>query len=66
VAQSAFWMMDDCCHEVDKGQYTVSEKDVVALSEALAKLDELPDDKPGITMDGPGRAQWALQQLEKA
>lgn len=30
---------------------------------ALDTLDLLPDDKPGYTMDGPGRARWALRNL---
>ena len=62
IAQAAFFLMDDCCEEQteDGSTFTVDKTNVEVLSAALDKLDELLDDKPGYTMDGPGRAQWAL------
>ena len=30
---------------------------------ALDKLDALPDDQPGYTMDAPAKAEWALRKL---
>lgn len=34
-----------------------------ALKLALDALDQLPDDRPGYTMSGPMRAEWALRDL---
>ena len=34
-----------------------------AISDALGVLDMLPDDKPGFTLNGPARAEWALRNL---
>jgi hypothetical protein len=31
------------------------------LSGALDRLDNLPDDQPGVTMSGPAKAEWALR-----
>lgn len=33
------------------------------VSEALDKLEALPDDQPGYTMDAPAKAGWALRNL---
>lgn len=41
----------------------VSPVDFDAISDALGLLDMLPDDKPGFTLNGPARAEWALRNL---
>ena len=33
------------------------------VSDALDKLEELPDDKPGCTLNAAGKAEWALRAL---
>ena len=49
---------------VDNGiELRVSPVDFDAISDALALLDMLPDDKPGFTLNGPARAEWALRNL---
>ena len=49
---------------VDNGiELRVSPVDFDAISDALALLDMLPDDKPGFTLNGPARAEWALSKL---
>ena len=49
---------------VDNGiELRVSPADFDRLSDALGLLDMLPDDKPGFTLSGPARAEWALRDL---
>jgi hypothetical protein len=49
---------------VDNGiELRVSPVDFDAIFDALALLDMLPDDKPGFTLNGPARAEWALRNL---
>lgn len=49
---------------VDDGiELRVSPADFDKLSDALGLLDMLPDDKPGFTLNGPARAEWALRDL---
>lgn len=49
---------------VDNGtELRVSPVDFDAISDALGLLDMLPDDKPGFTLNGPARAEWALRNL---
>lgn len=57
-------------HAVDDGQVLSPAGSVViepnaaeALSLALDRLEELPDDQPGYTMSGPAKAAWALRDL---
>ncbi len=46
---------------------TIQPVDFHKLSIALDRLDDLPDDKPGVTMSGPAKAEWALRaSLEPA
>ncbi|SIO58297.1 hypothetical protein [Paraburkholderia phenazinium] len=33
------------------------------MCEAMDKLEALPDDQPGYTMDAPAKAEWALRKL---
>lgn len=40
--------------------------DFDALSAAMDKLDELPDDRPGYVMGPAAKVEWALQQLAAA
>lgn len=41
----------------------VEQADWDKLSAAMMRLDELPDDRPGFTMEGPSKAIWALRRL---
>ena len=34
-----------------------------AVSDALDRLEELPDDRPGYTLNAPGKAEWALRVI---
>jgi hypothetical protein len=60
VAHDAFYALDDA--EESKAEAALGESYHVLCS-ALDVLDEFPDDKPGYTLDGPGRARWALRRL---
>jgi len=62
VARAAFHLADDTEDAGDEFLRT-DRADFDALSAALDKLDELPDDQPGVTMGGPARAEWALRAL---
>lgn len=62
VAQAAFWLCDDTCDDGDPDVRHVPHESFENLSKALDVLDDLPDDKPGYTLDGPARAQWALSR----
>lgn len=59
VARLAHHMLDDA--EVE-GQ-GLAHVHHAALELALDDLEELPDDRPGCTMHGPARAEWALRDL---
>jgi hypothetical protein len=60
LAHDAFMALDDA--EESKAKEAFGD-DYRQLCFALDALDELPDDKPGYTLDGPGRARWALRRL---
>lgn len=62
VARAAYHAADDSEEmEGENGrEHSVSANDFDALSDALDALEELPDDKPGYTLSGPARAEWAL------
>jgi hypothetical protein len=62
VASAAWHALDDS-EEASDGTHIIGLTDAAALAASLQALDELPDDKPGYTMDGPGRAEWALRAL---
>lgn len=51
-------VMDD-----GNGLHIMFAPDFDELSEALDALDGLPDDKPGYTLSGAGKAAWALRDL---
>lgn len=67
VARAAFHAADDSEEmEGENGrEHSVSANDFDALCNALDALDELPDDKPGYTLSGPARAEWALMGANK-
>lgn len=62
VARAAFHAADDSEErEGDDGrEYVIDSRSFDELSNALDAFDELPDDRPGYTMTGPARAEWAL------
>ena len=51
------------CDDQTLGVFTVDEGDVEELNASLDALDELPNDREGYTLSGPGRAAWALRRL---
>lgn len=61
VAYAAFTLADDT--EDDGESLTVTRSDFYALSAALDRLDELPDDQPGYVMECAAKARWALRGL---
>jgi hypothetical protein len=61
VAYAAFTLADDT--EDDDDSLTVTRSDFYALSAALDRLDELPDDQPGYVMECAAKARWALRGL---
>lgn len=65
VARTAFRALDDSEEREgsDGREHAIDSRSFDELGEALDRLDFLPDDKPGYTMDGPGRAEWALRKL---
>ena len=61
VAYAAFTLADDT--EDDGDSLTVTRSDFYALSAALDRLDELPDDQPSYVMECAAKARWALRGL---
>ena len=43
--------------------HNIAEQDFDDVVEALAALEDLPDDKPGMTLGPSGKAEWALRRL---
>jgi hypothetical protein len=62
VARKAYTAADD---SEDDGTDTIKmpRAEYKELCDALEVLDQLPDDKPGVVMTGPARAEWALRGL---
>jgi hypothetical protein len=63
VAYRAFLAADNSEDDSTPDFIKVNRSDFDALSDALDKLDELPDDQPGYVMEGPAKARWALRAL---
>ena len=65
VARAAYRAADDSEELLteDGVEHRIGAADFEDLCEALDALDELPDDKPGYTLNGPGRAKWALRDF---
>lgn len=61
VARTAHVAMDDAQEYADGVVIEPSESN--ELSKALDALETLPDDRPGYTMSGPARAEWALRDM---
>jgi len=61
VAYRAFNVLDGA--EETDGGHVVDNADYAALSEAMDRLDELPDDQPGYTMEAAAKARWALRPI---
>ncbi|MBR7929443.1 hypothetical protein [Burkholderia ambifaria] len=47
----------------DGRQHAIDSANFDAVSNALDRLEELPDDKPGYTLDAAGKAEWALRTV---
>jgi hypothetical protein len=61
VALKAYFAMDDTC---DDGAGLHWDRDSFdELSDAMDELEELPDDKPDVTMGPAAKAEWALRDL---
>lgn len=61
VARAAYYALDDTCDDGNGLHWDEQSHD--ALSNALDKLDELPDDRPGYVMGPAAKAEWALRDL---
>lgn len=65
IATTAYHAADD--GEDDGGENIHVDRDSMqALSDALDRLDTLPDDQPGYALSGGARAGWALRRLLNA
>lgn len=58
----ASWNLADNTGDDGNG-LMVEQADFQQLSDALDRLDELPDDQPGYTMEAAAKARWALRRL---
>lgn len=65
VAQRVHLALDDSEEmEGDQGrQHAIDGQHFDDVSTALERLEELPDDKPGVTMGPAQKAEWALRRL---
>ena len=65
LARQVDHALDDA-EEVDSGGYrshNIAGQDFADVVEALDALEDLPDDKPGMTLGPAGKAEWALRRL---
>jgi hypothetical protein len=63
VARSAFHAADNSEDDGDPEWIKVDRASFDAMSDALDKLDTLPDDQPGYVMGPAAKAEWALRAL---
>jgi hypothetical protein len=60
------WLAVDDSEEIETADgrgHVIGDIDFDALTQALDELDELPDDQPGVTMNAPMKAAWALRSM---
>ena len=65
LARQVDHALDDS-EEVDYGgfrSHNIAGQDFDDVVEALDALEDLPDDKPGMTLGPAGKAEWALRRL---
>ncbi|MFM0243842.1 hypothetical protein [Paraburkholderia sediminicola] len=65
VVRATFVALDDSeegCGD-DGRMHVIDSANFDAVCTAMEQLEALPDDKPGYTMDAPGKAGWALRNL---
>lgn len=62
LAQALQFALDDS-EEIADGRHLVDAEHISNLTAVIERLDALPDDKPGYTMDFPGKANWALRDV---
>ena len=61
LAEVAWRLADDT---EDNGRMLIIDRtNFEELSTALDKLEELPDDQPGVTMGAAAKAEWALRRI---
>lgn len=65
LTRATFIALDDSEEQEgeDGRQHAINSANFDAVSNALDRLDELPDDKPGETLGAAGKAEWALRTL---
>ncbi|WP_293222241.1 hypothetical protein [Ottowia sp.] len=65
LARVTFFAMDDSEEfDGDDGRcHSISGQDFDDIDHALDALEELPDDKPGVTMGPAQKAEWVLRRL---
>ena len=62
LATAIHFALDDS-EEIADGKHLIEADHIEKLLAVIDRLDALPDDKPGYTMDFPDKAQWALRDL---
>jgi hypothetical protein len=65
AVRATFIALDDSeegCGD-DGRMHVIDSTNFDAVCAAMDLLEELPDDRPGYTMDAPGKAEWALRNL---
>ncbi|WP_176031647.1 hypothetical protein [Burkholderia vietnamiensis] len=65
LTRATFIALDDSEEQEgsDGWQHVINSTNFDAVSNALDRLEELPDDKPGETLNAAGKAEWALRAL---
>ncbi|HEF4754632.1 TPA: hypothetical protein SAP12_002807 [Burkholderia multivorans] len=65
LTRATFIALDDSEEQegADGRQHAIDSANFDAVSNALDRLEELPDDKPGETLNAAGKAEWALRAL---
>ena len=62
LVDALYFALDDS-EEIADGKYVIEAEHAEKLVSIIEQLDELPDDKPGYTMDYNGKVRWALRFL---
>lgn len=63
VARYVYVALDDGAEELPDGSLQIDEAHSNSIALAIACLDELPDDRPGVTMCPSAKAEWALRRI---
>jgi hypothetical protein len=66
VTRAALYALEDSeeVESPDGTAYVIDSRNYHELSDTLDALEELPDDRPGYTMNAPMKAEWALSKIQ--